>query len=137
METDPRTKRTLYATLIQVVRAYMIGAGLAALALCRSATQHLIRYHYAHDIPNAKDSRKTKLTGRDSLIEKIEGQNRFSFLKRFNLTQNVMAAHEILHMKQQESVIEHRDADRGLVLKWVRELQEMIDRIPSESSSLK
>ena len=108
----------------------MIGAELAAIALCRSVTERMIRFHYAFDVPNAKDSRKTKLTGEGSLIEIVEQREAFAFLRSFNLTAKVKEAHSILHLDSNSDDIPHRDRDRGLVTQWVLVLDEMIKRAP-------
>jgi hypothetical protein len=51
----------LFGYLTQIRLAFIIGADLAAIALCRATTELLIRFHYASNVPNASDSRKTKL----------------------------------------------------------------------------
>ena len=122
--------RGLYASLTQIRLAYMIGADLAAIALCRSVTERLIRFHYAFELPNATDSRRTKLTGKGSLIELVEQRETFAFLRNFNLAEKVREAHGILHLDKIGDDIEHRNRDRGLVTEWVKVLVEMIKRAP-------
>ena len=117
--------RRLYGQLTQIRLAYMIGADLAAIALCRSVTELLIRYYYGNDIPNATDGRKTRLRW---LIKTIQERNEFEYLKRFNLIAKVNEANDILH--QANTDIEHQDRERGLVMEWVRVLEEMIDTAP-------
>jgi hypothetical protein len=118
----------LYAYLTQVRLAYMIGADLAAVALCRSITELLIRHHYAHDIPNATVSKGKKRTGLEWLIDQVQAKAGLEFLKNLNLAAKVNEANDILH--QPSADIEHRDRARGLVTQWVMCLQEMIDRAP-------
>jgi len=123
--------RGLYASLDQVRLAYCIGADLAAIALCRSVTERHIRFHYASDVPYAKNSNKTKLTGKDNnLIEQVEKS--FPFLRKFNLCKKVKEAHAILHIDEavEEEDIQHRDRDRGLLDDWLRVLEEMTDKAP-------
>ena len=62
----------LYGLLTQVRLAYMSGANLAAIALCRSVTELLIRYHYASDIPNATISKGKGRTGLEWLIQQVQ-----------------------------------------------------------------
>jgi hypothetical protein len=127
--------RGLYASLTQIRLAYMIGADLAAIALCRSVTERMIRFHYAFDVPNAKDSRKTKLTGEGSLIEIVELREDRPFLRCFNLTAKVKEAHRILHLDSNSDDIPHRDRDRGLVTQWVIVLDEMIKHAPFNNTT--
>ena len=133
-QSELEAPRGLYATLAQIRLAYVIGADLAAISLCRSVTERLIRFHYAQGIPYAKDSRKTKLTGKDSLIERVEQREAFSFLRHFNLSKRVKQAHAILHIDEGADDIRHRDRDGELVSGWLRVLQEMIDRAPPDTA---
>ena len=45
--------RGLFGYLDQIRLAYVVGADLAAIALCRTTTELLVRYHYASHVPNA------------------------------------------------------------------------------------
>ena len=126
---DPAEPHGLFGYLNQVRLAYIIGADLAAVALCRATTELLIRQHYASDIPNARRSRKTKLSW---LIEQAENREEFSFLKNFNLTTRVDQANDILHTSTDD--IKHRDRARGLVRGWVRDLDEMITKAPTHGT---
>ena len=121
----------LFAYLSQVRLAYIIGADLAAITLCRSVTELLIRSHYASDIPDAKNSRKTGLRW---LIEQLQDRDDFKFLRSFNLVAKVNEANDILH--QAATDIEHRDRARGLLTEWVRVLEEMIDKAPASASTV-
>jgi len=120
----------LFACLSQVRLAYLIGADLAAIALCRSVTELLIRYHYAGDIAHATNSRKTGLRW---LIEQLQDRDDFKFLKNFSLVAKVDAANDILH--QAATDIEHRDPAWGLLAHWFKVLEEMIDRAPAPASA--
>jgi hypothetical protein len=120
--------RGLYALLTQVRLAHVIGADLAAIALCRSVTELLIRYHYAYDIPNATVSKGKEGKNLRWLIEQVQTQKESDFLRNFNLIAKVDAANDILH--QATTRIEHRNQTRGLLIEWVSVLAEMIDRAP-------
>ena len=88
-----------------------------------------VRFHYASDVPYARNSNKTKLTGKDNnLSEQVEKS--FPFLRKFNLCKKVKEAHAILHIDEavEEEDIQHRD--RGLLDDWLRVLEEMIDKAP-------
>jgi hypothetical protein len=121
----------LFAYLSQVRLAYIIGADLAAIALCRSVTELLIRSHYASDIPHASNSRKTKLGW---LIKQLQDRDETKFLRCFNLVKKVKEANDIIH--QAATDIEHRDRARGLLTEWVRVLEEMIDKAPASASTV-
>lgn len=136
----------LFAYLYQVRLAYIIGADWAAIALCRSTTELLIRHHYASHRPNAHVSSgkgRTTLTGTNppGLIQ--EAENRYNFLRNFNLGEKVDDANKILHrpiageMGNGVYSIEthHRDRARGLLINWVRVLEEMIDKAPPSSGT--
>jgi hypothetical protein len=118
----------LYGLLTQVRLAYMSGANLAAIALCRSVTELLIRYHYASDIPNATISKGKGRTGLEWLIQQVQQRKEFESLRRFNLIAKIDDANNILH--QAATDIVHREHTRGLVMEWVSVLVEMINQAP-------
>jgi hypothetical protein len=123
----------LYRYLTQVRLAYIIGADLAEIALCRSVTELLIRYHYASDIPGAENSRGKYATKLTWLIKQVQDRQDLDFLRNFNLVEKVDAANDILH--QPNTHIEHRNRARGLATEWVRVLEEMIDHAPARRTS--
>jgi hypothetical protein len=108
---DPKS---LFSYLSQVRLAYIVGADLAAIAMCRTATEILVRSHY-----NSGD--KTTLLGR--LIRLTEKRRDGSILKKWNVGAKVAAANDILHVNQD---IGHRDSSRALIRDWVQALQDMI-----------
>jgi hypothetical protein len=55
--THVSEQRRLLGYLDQIRLAYVVGADFAAIALCRSTTELLIRYHYASHIPNSTVSK--------------------------------------------------------------------------------
>jgi hypothetical protein len=133
--------RGLFGYLDQIRLAYILGADLAAIALCRVATELLIRYHYAGDVPDAQNTRKTKLTGepgRGKLNLIAHAESRCEFLKNYNWAAKVKAASEILHNPNAGETDErlhsiegrHRNPFRGLVVECMKVLEEMISRVP-------
>ena len=137
----PDEPRGLFGYLDQIRLAYIVGADLAAIALCRVATELLIRYHYAGDVPDAQNTRKTKLTGepgRGKLNLIAHAESRCEFLKSYNLAAKINAASEILHNPNAGETDErlhsiegrHRNPFRGLVVEWMKVLEEMISRVP-------
>ena len=109
---------------------YIIGADQAAIALCRSVTELLIRSHYASEIPDANNSRKTRLGW---LIEQLQDRDDFKFLRCINLVAKVNEANDILH--QAATYIEDRDRACGIVIDWFKVLEEMIDKAPASAST--
>jgi hypothetical protein len=121
--------RGLFGFLDQIKRAYIVGADLAAIALCRATTELLIRNHYAADIPGAQITRGPGSTRLTWLIERVQDRPEFKFLCNFNLVKKVAEANEILH-KPNATDIEHRDYAHGVVQGWIGVLEEMIHRAP-------
>jgi len=105
---------SLFGYLTQVRLAYMIGADLAAIAMCRAATEILIRVHYNQDDD-------TKL---GPLIRATLRKPQYSFLRTYNIDRKVEEANDILHFNKDD--IDHRDRLRSLIREWVKVLQEMI-----------
>jgi hypothetical protein len=95
----------------------MIGADLAAITMCRAATEILIRNHYN------KDSNTNLIP----LVKYTEKRRKFSFLKPFNLATKIDDANNILHFNED---IKNADRNRAIVRDWVEVLQEMIDKAP-------
>lgn len=121
-EYSPDQPRGLYGGLNEIREAYIVGADLAAIAMCRAVTDLLIRDHYNH-CPTGD------LT---PLIRSTERQSRFTFLKKFNLAARVKEANDILHEIGRED-IRHRSRYGSLVIGWVRDLQEVISYAPVNS----
>ena len=108
--------KSLFSYLTNIRLAYMIGADLAAIAMCRAATEILIRYHYNND-PN------TKLT---PLVKATQEQRDFAFLKRLNLVQKIEESNTILHFKED---IKNAGRNQAIIREWVVALQEMIAKV--------
>jgi hypothetical protein len=133
---DTNEPRGLFGYLDQIRLAYIVGADLAAIALCRSTTELLIRYHYASHVPNSTVSRRTRLTGTNGLIE--EAEKKHEFLTNFCLRKKVDDANEVLHQpmtaETEEGVYSiaarRQNPYRGFVIQWMRVLEEMIAQVP-------
>jgi hypothetical protein len=108
---------SLFGYLTQIRLAYMIGADLAAIAMCRAVTEILIRVHYNQDD-------KTDLM---TLIKSTQKRREGSVLRDRNIVAKVQAANDILHVNKGD--IEHRDRSRALIRDWVEALQELIVRL--------
>lgn len=114
----PDDPRSLFAYLNDVRLAYIIGANLAAIAMCRACTEILIRIHYNRDD-------RTDLT---PLIKSTLTRRDFAHLKAHNLVAKVREANDLLHFNAQN--IATKERERTLVRDWVRSLEEMIARAP-------
>ena len=127
--------------LDQIRLAYVVGADLAAIALCRSTTELLIRYHYASHVPNSTVSKgrgRRSLTGTNppGLIE--EAEKKHEFLTNFCLGKKVDDANEILHRPMTAATDQgvysiaarRRNPYRGFVIQWMRVLEAMISQVP-------
>jgi len=114
----PDEPRSLYAYLNDVRRAYVIGADLAAIAMCRACTEILMRRHYSRD-----DT--TDLT---PLVKLTQQKREFAHLRQHNLVSKIDDANKLLHFNRQD--IPTKDRERALIRDWVTALQEMIARAP-------
>jgi hypothetical protein len=121
--------RRLFGYLDQIRLAYVVGADLAAIALCRVVTELLVRNHYASGVQGAKITTGRGRTGLTWLIEQVQEDEEFRFLRNFNLVDKVKEANEILH-NPSAADIEHRNRARGVAMCWIRVLDEMISRVP-------
>jgi hypothetical protein len=114
--------QSLYAYLDNIRIAYMAGALLAAISMCRSASEILIRMHY-----NSNDFR-TDLT---PLIRRTGAKKEFSFLKAHNLETKIDEASKVLHANKNE--IRNPDRLSTIVRSWVPVIQDMIVRAPLQT----
>jgi hypothetical protein len=99
----------------------MIGADLAAIAMCRAATE--IFYHYNND-PDIELSR---------LIQQTQKRKENSFMKRDNLVAKVQEANKVLHFTSidcRRDDIENQTRTRNLIREWAKTLHEMITKAP-------
>jgi uncharacterized protein with HEPN domain len=124
--------RGVFACLDQIRLAYIVGADLAAIAMCRTTAELLIRRHYASDIPDADDSEKTGLT---SLISQVQARPKLEFLRKpIPLIDKVQYANKILHARMLGgNVQEIRGHDQLLVRSWLKLLEQMIEEAPPGS----
>jgi hypothetical protein len=114
--SDPQS---LFAYLDNIRVAYVAGAFLAAISMCRAATEIMIRDHY-----NRKDHR-TNLT---PLIKETQRRNEFAFMRSFNLVAKVEEANKLLHFDRDE--IRNIDRSRALIQDWIKAIQALIAYAP-------
>ncbi len=113
-------QKSLYAYLDNVRKAYVAGADLAALAMCRSITEILFRFHY-----NQKDE-KTNLT---LLVEKtIQARPQ---LAKYNIVKKLYEANKLMHFSGSIDAERWRDV-RVLVRNWFLILNELVALTPNE-----
>jgi hypothetical protein len=111
---DPQS---LYGYLDNVRLAYIAGATLAAISMCRASTEILIRVHYN------KNDYNTKLT---PLIKQTQNKREFSFMKNFNILAKIEEANNILHFNKED--IRNVDRQTALIREWVVVIKELIGR---------
>jgi hypothetical protein len=119
----PNNTYGLYGFLTQVRLAYMIGADLAAIAMCRAATEILIRYHYNTDVDRDLGP----------LIRQTQKRKENSFMRHHNLIAKIEEANKILHYKPigcGVDDIQNQTRTRTLIREWVKTLQKMITKAP-------
>lgn len=114
---DPQS---LYSYLENIRLAYVVGAFLAAISMCRSATEILLRDHY-----NPKDH----ITPLTPLIRETQNRRQFGFMKQLNLVAKVNEANAILHIERDQ--IRNVERSRSLVRDWVKAIQELIAKVPT------
>lgn len=138
---SPERPDGLFGYPTQVRLAYLIGADLTAVVLCRTITELLISEHYASDkekegnTARNKDGAKTLFR---PLLNQVLLRDEFNFLKKFNLQKKVDDANGILHNKYRDcDDINHRDRERELVRNWIKVLEEMISKAPPAASATK
>src|SRR5207248_8484940 len=110
--------RSLHAYLNDVRHAYVVGADLAAIAMCRACTEILMRRHYSRD-------EKMELT---PLVKQTQQKREFMHLRQHNLVSKIDDANKLLHFNQQD--IRTKDRERVLIRDCVTALQDMIARAP-------
>jgi uncharacterized protein with HEPN domain len=116
--------RGLFAFLDQTRLTYLVGADLAAIALCRATTELLIRRQYA--------PRAAKSEGLTSLIRRVrKAHPKLEFLK--DLFKKVEEANNILHSSSYSVHDLRRDRYQVIVREWVKLLEKMIDEAPEGS----
>lgn len=133
-KSGPYGPRELFDYLVQIRLAYIIGADLAAISLCRATTEILMQYHYPSDQKITKD-----LPG---LIRSVQRQPKFAFLRKLNLIEKVSQAHDILHGSRSlggstVDTLPHQNWAQGLARDWAKALDEMITNAPARNPTAK
>jgi hypothetical protein len=127
---DHEQRYGLFGHLEQIRRAYIVGADLAAVALCRALTEALLKLNYLN-VPDRENGNR----GLESLIKEAQKRDDFHFLQKFNLLEKKDEADAILHIgKRQKTVVPalslHPNVARTLVRNWLAVLGQMIVHAP-------
>ncbi len=121
---DVENPLSLFGYLGQIRLAYMMGADLAALAMCRTVTEILFRRHYNND----------KSTELPTLIKSTQGSARYWFMRGLNIVDGVdiaagvVLANHILHAEVDD--IPNKKLPEELVEGWTRVLAVLIREAP-------
>jgi hypothetical protein len=108
---------SLYQMLNEAMRAYVFGAPLASLALCRSLTEVLLKQHY---LPGQDDD----------LVDLIRlAEDNCYWLKHENLQSKRLLANAIIHRDFQKGSLSGDEDDTAL--NWLATLKLMIERAPA------
>jgi hypothetical protein len=121
--------KSLYAYLANIRRAYVVGADLAALAMCRSVTEILMRHHFKDgDMAKASTSgKKNKEIPLGPLARDIVGS--IPSLKTFNLEEKIREANQLMHFNRDHDAEKWSNV-QSLVRNWVLVLNDFIDAVP-------
>jgi hypothetical protein len=123
---------SLFGYLGQVRLAYMMGADLAALAMCRAVTENLFRNHYNNndkspDLPSL--IRITQEKPRCGFMRHLHIVDSVNIADRVDIADGVKEANRILHSKG-ENIARKWVSPRELVKGWTRVLAELIRHAP-------
>jgi hypothetical protein len=132
-EDTAHRQHGLFEYLKQVRLAYIIGADLAAIALCRTVTELLMRSYYSND----------EETDLPRLIRSVQSHRDFRFLEKLNLVKRVREAIQIMHAAstrgergtEDDALPPPRDRARIVARNWVTALEHMISNAPGRGSS--
>jgi hypothetical protein len=114
----------LFTYLKQASLAYIIGADLAAIALCRATTELLLKFHYSNACYSNED--RTKLS---DLMKKA--RKHYPLPESQKLDRLIKEADGILHIARPgENIAFMPDRARVLVKQWLPVLRNMILQAP-------
>jgi hypothetical protein len=125
-----REKGSLNDLLNDAIRAYVCGAPAAALALCRSSLEVLLKKHYLpHDYQRVDKNGKLKDKPLDDLI--VLAERRYDSWRRERMRPRVRHLNDILH---DYSRVERLDeADSKFVLDYLLTLRNLIILAPEKA----
>jgi hypothetical protein len=109
-------KRSLFAYLKDVRKAYVAGADLAAIAMCRAITEILLKHHFRQG---------------DESMEKIIKRliQTYPQLAKFNIKEKIDVANFLLHFNSKLD-IESNNQAQLTVRNWIEPIQILIDLAP-------
>ena len=119
--------RSLFGLFDQAVRAYVAGAPAAAIALCRSLLETVLKNHYL-TAESGNERRKLDRAKLDKVIELAVA--RYDFLDKGQLDAHRKNANRILHDFSGGKALSTEDEID--LLKFFRDLKNYIEQAPSE-----
>lgn len=118
-------ERSLFGLFNQAVRAYVAGAPAAAIALCRSLLETVLKNHYLA-AESGNNRRKLQRAGLGKVIELAVA--RYDFLDKDQLDEHRENANRILHDYSGENTLSVEDEID--LLKFFRDLKNYIEQAP-------
>ncbi len=112
-------KRSLFAYLKDVRTAYVAGAYLAAIAMCRAITEILINDHL-------KEGTETKY----KTIKRLD--DTYPELAKYNISAKMEVANFLLHFNPEFNITNDRQAEL-IILNWIEPIQILINLAPESS----
>lgn len=125
-------KGGLYELLDNAIRAYVFGATLASVAMCRATLELVLKRHYGLDYRYTDEKGRSRDKGLGELI--ILAQKRYEFLQAGKIRPLVDWANQVLH-----STSFHRRFDRKdeqALVEFFKTIKFMINRAPNSQASV-
>jgi hypothetical protein len=125
---DGLENASLNDLLDDAIRAYVCGASLAAIAMCRSVLEAVVKEHYITDSTErtwTDKSGKQRERGLGELV--VLAEKRFEYLRALKLAALKDAGDEILHRYRRRQPLS--ESDEKAILNYMRTLKTLIQKV--------